>query len=247
MSKTDSMELVPHREMSVGRPLDPVEMMQSIINQGISSENVAAFTELVKLSEHMEDRKAEKEFAKAFNALQAEMPRVQAKKAVPNRDGSIRYKFAAFEEIMEQIAPFLLKHGFTIFFSMRFADSRIVQTCTLQHISGYKRSNEFAVRIGSGPPSASESQADGAASTYAKRFALCNALNIVIETDDDARAEGAPITEKQAFELERRVAETNSDKAAFLKLAGATKFSEIMSEKYDMLDQLLSKKEQRVR
>lgn len=239
------LELVPQGQTAVARPINPAEMMQSMVQKGITAENVAAFTELVKLSEHMEDRNAEREFAKAFNALQADMPKVQAKKAVPNRDGSARYKFASFEEIMEQVSPVAQKHGFSISFSMRFAEGRVIQTCILQHIGGHKQSNDFAVRIGSGPPGSNEAQADGAASTYAKRFALCNALNIVIETDDDARTEGAPITPEQAFELERRVGETNSDKAKFLKLAGASKFSEIMSTKYDMLDQLLRTKEQK--
>lgn len=241
------LELMPRGETAVARPLNPAEMMQSMVQKGITAENVSAFTELVKLSEHMEDRNAEREFARAFNALQADMPKVQARKAVPNNDGSARYTFAAFEDIMDQVAPIARKHGFSISFSMKFAESRIIQTCILQHIGGHKQSNDFAVRIGKGPPGSSESQADGAASTYAKRFALCNALNIVIETDGDARMEGAPITKEQAFELERRVGETNSDKAKFLRLAGAATFSEIMSTKYEMLDQLLRSKEQRGR
>jgi hypothetical protein len=241
------LELMPRGESAVARPINPAEMMQAMVQKGITAENVAAFTELVKLSEHMEDRNSEREFAKAFNALQSEMPKVQARKVVPNRDGTPRYKFASFEEIMEQVSPIAQKNGFSISFSMKFGDGRIIQTCILQHIGGHRQSNDFAVRIGGGPPGSNEAQADGAASTYAKRFALCNALNIVIETDDDARTEGAPITPDQAFELERRVGETNSDSAAFLKLAGAAKFSEIVSTKYDMLDQLLKKKEQRGR
>jgi hypothetical protein len=37
--------------------------------------------------------------------------------------------------------------------------------------------------------------------TYAKRFALCAALNIVIEKDDDGRVEGAGITPDQIDQL----------------------------------------------
>jgi hypothetical protein len=189
---------------------------------------------------------AERQFAEAFVALQSEMPKVKANKPVPNNDGSTRYTFATFEEIMRQVAPLLQKYAFTVSFSSRTDDKRIIQICTLQHRAGHKRINEFAVRIGQGPPKASEAQADGAAGTYAKRFALTDALNIVVShLDNDASLEGAPVTQEQADELERRVALTNSDKKRFLEFAGATSFATISAGKYDICDEFLRRKEQR--
>jgi len=218
-------------------------MLQAVIEKGVTGENVKALESLVTLYERMEARDAEKAFAQAFNALQSEMPRIQAKKPVHCKNGDLKYKFAPFEEIMEQVRPLLLKHGFSVSFSMRFGDGRLTEICTLQHVGGHSKSNEFAVRIGSGPPGASESQADGAAATYAKRFALCNALNVIVEADDDARVEGGSVTAEQADELERRVALTNSNKAAFLKLAGAQTYREIKAGKYEVLDNFLRMKE----
>jgi hypothetical protein len=145
---------------------------------------------------------------------------------------------------MSQVAPLLQRHGFTVTFSTDYKEARLLKTCTLQHVGGHARSNTFAVRIGSGPPKASEAQADGAASTYAKRFALCDALNIVIDVDLDARAEGETITAEQADELERRVKETNSDQARFLAYAGAQSYAEIRTAKYPILDMFLVRKEQ---
>lgn len=220
-------------------------MLQAVIERGVTQENVGALEKLVGLYERMEEKNAEKAFATAFNALQTEMRGVKATRAVPNNDGSVRYKFAGYEEIMEQVRPMLEKHGFTVTFSTDFAEGRLIKTCTLQHTGGHSKSNKFAVRIGSGPPKATETQADGAASTYAKRFALCDALNILIEHDTDARAEGGPITVDQAAELEHRVAMSNSDKAAFLKLAGAKTYAEIPAAKYSILDELLARKERK--
>lgn len=51
------------------------------------------------------------------------------------------------------------------------------------------------------------------------------------------------VTPAQAEELEDRVNLTNSDKLAFLKFAGATKFREIPAGKYAALNELLRKKE----
>ncbi len=233
-----SLEL-SNRGPSVG------DILQAIVKEGVTEQNISAVEKVVGLYERMELAKAERDFAKGY-LVTVVTPDVQATKPVPNNDGSVRYRFAPFEDIMAQVGPMLQKHGFTVSFSSRFQEGRIISTCTLQHIGGHKRSNDFAVRIGQGPPKATESQADGAAATYAKRFALTEALNIVVaHMDNDARLVGGPVTAEQAFELERRVSETNSNVQAFLKFAGANSFKEIPSAKYDILDSYLAKKEGR--
>lgn len=241
---SETMELVRQEAQSVAKPTPTVaDMLQAVIERGVTGDNVAAMKELVGLYERMEDRKSEKQFAQAFNALQAEMPKVHARKAVPNNDGSIRYKFAPFEDIMAQVSPLLLKHGFTVSFSQKFDESRLVIICTLQHIGGHRQSNEFAVRVGKGPPGSSDSQADGSAGTYAKRFALCNCLNIVISTDDDAQAVGETITEQQAMDLQTRVTSLGMNEASFLKLGQAKSYAEIKSAVYPVLLEVLRRKE----
>jgi len=249
--KTDLAKVKPgeieHRapDVSVGA------MLHTIIEKGISGENVGALEKIVELYERMEAKNAEKEFAAAFVALQAAMPKVQATKPVPNNDGTTRYTFAPYEEIMAQVGPMLKAHGFTVTFSTDYIPGppqRLVKICTLQHVGGHARTNSFAVRVGSGPPKASEAQADGAASTYAKRFALCDALNITvggIDNDarsDDARAEGDFITEAQAIRLEERVEQLKVDRKRFLAYAGAATFAEIRASKHDLLVKMLDKK-----
>lgn len=232
--------------LAVSKPTPSVaDMLQAVIERGVTGENVNALEKLVGLYERMQERDSEKAFATAFVALQADMPNVKATGTIPDNSGNARSVFAPYEEIMAQVSPLLQKHGFTVTFSTDYKEGRIVKTCTLQHVGGHSRSNQFAVRIGSGPPRASEAQADGAASTYAKRFALCDALNIVVDKDTDAKVEGAPITKQEADELSRRVAETNSDRDKFLQAAGAASFAEIPSSKYEMLDEMLSRKERR--
>lgn len=252
MSNEKSLQRMPAGEMAVAeqQPAPSVGMMlQAVIEKGVTAENVGAMEKLVDLYNRTEDRNAEKAFNSAFVALQAEMPKVHATKAVPNNDGSVRYKFAPYEDIMHQVQPFLLKHGFTVSFSSRFEGTRIIMACTLRHTAGHKQVNEFAARVGSGPPKANESQADGAASTYAKRFALCDALNIVVShIDSDARLEGDHITKEQAEELERRVKMLNRDVKKFLAFAGgAESFETIRAAMYDTCDEMLTKAERQAR
>lgn len=221
-------------------------MLQTVISQGVTEQSVAVLRELCALQREQEEQGAKRSFARAFAALQSEMPAVQACKAVPNRDGTTRYKFAPYEEIMRQVQPILQKHGFSVTFDTSFGEARMKVACILMHEEGHERRSEFAVRIGSGPPGSNEMQADGAAKTYAKRGALCDALNIVIEHDtdgNDARGLGKNITSDQAESLKRRVKATGSDEVKFLKFAAASSYEEITEDKYGMLDKFLTSKE----
>lgn len=240
--------LRPENQLATSKEAAPsiAAMLQAVVEKGISGENVHALEKLVDLYEKMDNRDARHAFAEAFNALQSEMPRIQVTEAVPDRDGNLKYKFAPFEKIMEQVQPLLLKHGFSVSFSTKFEHERLVKTCTLSHKRGHSQSNDFAVRIGKGPPGSSESQADGAASSYAKRFAFCDALNIVTEKDTDGadpRIDGAPITAAQAKSLRDRVAACGADAQKFLAFAGASTFEEIPSAKLAMLESNLKRKE----
>lgn len=234
--------IVPEGALSVA-PI--ASMMKQVIEKGITPEAVGVMEKLTDLYERLEAKDAEKQFAAAFVRLQSEMPSIAANKIVPNNDGSARYKFAPYETIMEAVRPLLLRHGFTVTFSTSYDPTRIIQKCTLQHTGGHSRTNEFAARIGRGPPGSSEAQGDGAASTYAKRFALCNALNITIETDSDVadvRNDGDVIEADKVQYLREQVRETGYNEASFLKLAGVDSFDAIREGSYGVLTRAIEMK-----
>lgn len=240
-------ELVRMEPQLIAVAPSPATMLHAIIEKGVTADNVSAIEKLAELSWRFEQREAERAFANAFNALQAEMPVIVAESQIPQRG-----KYQRYEDIMHKdgVARLLAKHGFSVSFTQEHGDGKITSTCHLTHVGGHTRSNSFAVRIGGRADS--ETQADCKASTTAKRNALCNALNITIRQDclteeHDAAILGNPealITSEQADELERRVHETNSNVIAFLKFAGASKFSEIPASKYEALDKQLRIKEQ---
>jgi hypothetical protein len=229
------------REPSIGL------ILSEAIKGGISKENVEVVKELIAMQRQMRAEEAQRDFAAAFAKLQAECAPVKASKQVPDNSGGVRYTYAPYEEVMRQVTPLLREHGFAVTFDTDILDGRVIATCTLIHIGGHSRSNKFACRIGSGPPKSSEAQGDGAATTYAKRFALCAALNIVVETDSDARNEGdtGTIMPAQAESLKSRCMATKpiTDLQKFLKLSGAASFEEIPVGKYAMLDNVLRGRE----
>jgi len=228
----------------IGNPI--AAMLQTIIQGNITSDTAATMEKLTELYLKVEADNARKAFASAKIQLQSEMPRVFASRTIPDNNGKTRSVFAAYEDIMEVVQPMLVKHGFSVSFTSRIDDSgkaeRMCVLCKLSHCDGHSETNEFAVRV-SKPPGASEAQGDGSTHSYAKRYALCDALNITIDKDNDARIEGGYITADEARELQDRVTRCKSDVGKFLKFAMAESFATIRAERLKFLHDLLDQKE----
>lgn len=247
MNKENQMTLAKREELPLARPQtnSVSDMLSLVIERGLTGENVSAFKELVQLHREEVKLNAEREFAAAFVQLQKELPTIQGARGIPDRSGNIKFHYANFEDIDAVVRPICLRNGFTYAFRETGIEAgRVTVTMTLQHAGGHSREIPYSVRIGSGPPGANESQADGSGHTYAQRGAIESGLSLrIVGQRDDAKMEGGPITEAQADELSRRIAETNSDKAAFLKFAGAADFKSIASSRYDACDEMLTRKE----
>ena len=236
-------------------------MLQAVLEKGVTADNVAAVEKIVELYERTQAKESEKLFAEAFIELQREIPRIKATKPVNAKDGTLKYMVATPEEIDAELRPLALKHGFVYSFEEAPTQQpgRVTKICIVTHKGGHSRRNAYSARVGQGPPGSTESQADGAAHSYAKRGALCDAFNIVIDRAfhaDDPRALGDFVTKEQAEELQRRVIESDSNERAFLQFCGVTAapgkptladYEKIGANQYDRADEMLRKKEQRGR
>jgi hypothetical protein len=220
-----------------------LSLIAGVLQTGLTPESVSVVERLVALREREQEAEAKRAFASAFVKLQAELPRIEACKIVPNRDGTPRYTYAPYEEIMQKAQPVLTANGFAVSLDSEQADGKVTAFCTLLHAGGFSKVNKFTCAIGSGPPQASESQKDGAGMTYAKRFALCNALNIVIEQDTDGVDPNETITAEQAEELRQRALACKADLAKFVKFLGVSGFDEIRAKDYGKADKALRMKE----
>lgn len=220
-------------------------MLQAVIDKGVTQDNVGALEKLVGLYERMQQKDAEKAFAEAFIRLQSQLPTIEGTRIVTTKTGEVKFRYANFDDIDAIVKPICLRNGFTYAFrETGIENGRITVTMTLQHSGGHFREIPCSVRVGSGPPGATESQADMSGHAYAQRGALEAGLALrIVGAREDAGVTTGVVTEEQAFELERRVKETNSDVASFLKFAGSATFKEIAASRYEELDALLSRKE----
>ncbi len=211
-----------------------LRLIQKVVDGGVTESNVAALDKLLAVYERLDDKRAEREFSAAFVALQNDLPVIVASSIIPNRG-----RYERFEDVMRVVSPLLVKHGFSVSFSMDFKENRIVETCHLKHIGGHSQSNSFAVRAGG--KADSDTQADCKAATTAKRNALLNCLNIVIRQDvmqnedGDASLEGSPISRDRIQYLNELLTETKSDVTKFLAMAGVDSVEDIRTGSYDVL------------
>ena len=226
------------------------DILSGIVRAGVTSENVSAMKEVVAMMERQEDKNAEKAFAAAFVKLQAAVKTVKALRPV-TVNGTVRYMFAPFEDLMDGVAPHLEANGFSISFSTEYSgEGRLIKTIHMMHIGGHTKTNNYAVKIGKPMGGNSEAQMETMASTTAKRGALCDALNIVVEKyqqDSDARNEGSTekISAAEADDLRRRVRDCKANEADFLKLAGVKTFDDVPQAAFHILDELLARKERK--
>lgn len=247
MTEPTQLEIAPRKEMAVAQVepqgLSIERAFQAVISNELDKDKLAVMKELLQMD-------AEKKFNVAFIELQKALPAIRGFRGIPDKQGNVKFVYANFDDIDFIVRPICLQHGFSYSFrEHEIKEGRITMIMDLQHCAGHSRPIPYSVRIGSGPPGASESQADVSGHTYAKRGALESGLSLrIIGEREDARMEGDPtkkITAAQADELERRVHETNSDVKAFLRFAGVgiSRFDDIPENRYAELDSLLSRKE----
>ena len=213
---------------------EPAEMsvpalMNAIVSQGVTEQTVGVMKELVALKRDMDKDASRIAFNRAFVALQRDLKPVQATRNLAGRS-----LYANFDDLMDEIQPLLEKHGFCISFGR--GEEKVgflTATCSLIHQDGWERSNDFTVPSEQARGGNSAAQTTGGSFSFAKRYAMCALLNIVVTLkDQDARMLGEPITEDEAADLERRVAATGRDSKKFLAIAGADSFASIRRAGY---------------
>lgn len=223
-------------------------LIQSVIASGVTKDNVEVLEKMLAMKERMDAKAAEREFATAFVQLQKELPSIPGARPIPDRNGKVKFHYANFDDIDTIVRPICLKNGFTYAFHEGGIDNgRVTVIMTLQHCGGFSRQIPYSVRIGGGPPGANESQADVSGHSYAQRGAIESGLSLrMIGGREDARAEGAAITPGEAAELKRRVLACKANESQFLAVAAASDYESIPSEKLELLQDMLTRRESKV-
>jgi len=191
-----------------------------------------------------EKDQAARDFAAALKGFQAEAPRVEKTRQVLDKNGNKIYKFAPFEDIMQQIGRLLDKWGIVPSFSFSQTTAGLMLvTCTLR-VGIHTQDSTLPMPVpASAPGGINEAQRYGIAQSYAKRYALVNALNIVTCGEDtDGHGAGDRITEAQAAKLWAMIQDKKADMQRFLKWAGIEKLEDMPASFYQKAEDTLIRK-----
>lgn len=226
--------------------------MSLLAGMDLATVDVDKLGKLLDLQKDWEARDASKQFNAALAAFQSEMPTVFKGR----KETTGKYSYAAYEDIMRKARPVLMKHGLAVSFSQEEDDTRLTVICKVSHVGGHSSTTPFTlpkdgpIKTREGRNITSEAQAQGSANSYAKRYCLCNALDIVVSgEDDDATAAGITyIDGEQVNEIERLIeqAMTKTDdltvRDKMLEWIGAASVAEIPVARFAVVVKTLKRK-----
>ncbi len=182
--------------------------------------------DMTKMQALMEMRNAELvrvarvSFSSDFSKMAPKLPLVIKN----NFNGQTSSKYAKLENINQEINPILAEYGFAT--STRIiaqTDKSVTVEAVLWHRDGHLESTPLTLPLDNvglkGNANKTEVHATAASITYAKRIALCALLNISTGDDTDGNAPAAVsyITNDEAMDIEKQIAELDINRADFLK------------------------------
>ncbi len=166
---------------------EPSNFIQLAIQNGAS---VEVMEKLFALHEKVAAERARGAYVSAISNFQSKCPIIQKTKKVNGKDGKLRYQYAPLETIIEGIKGILAENKLSYRWEVENKPDIIKATAIITHESGHSESSSFEIPIDKeGYMTAPQKYAS--ALTYAKRYALCNALGISTgEEDVDATDQG---------------------------------------------------------
>ena len=213
----------------------PAQLLQIAVENGADVDKLG---KLMDMQERFNAAQAKTDFYQAFSGFQSEVPAITKKKSGHN------IKYAPLSDIVEQIKPFLQKHGLTYRFEQDHSEG-IQVTCIVTHISGHsEKATMKAAPDDSGKKSAV--QAIASTVTYLSRYTLTSALGITTADEDmDGRLPPPEIiTEDQSAELKTLLQETDSDVKKFCQSFGCQSVDLLQAKQFTRAKAMINAKKE---
>ncbi len=192
---------------------------------------VESLERLLAMRRELRQEKAKEEFDLAMSRFQAKCPIIS--KASVAGSGGYSYKYASLDHIVSQVRELLANEGFSYTFDTRKTDHSLITICHIKHTAGHSEDSQFEIAIDTGARM-NISQKDGAASSYGKRYAFCNAFGIL--TGDEDTDAATPATQERQEETSTHYNITAKQTGFIRKLLHEKGFTEAqLLEKYDTI------------
>lgn len=179
-------------QLATASPPDPMTLLRLMIEKGTSPDQLG---KMMDLQERWEAGRAKAAFGAALAAFQQECPPIQKLRAVRNKpsngasEGTIRYKWAAYEDIMPICGPILARHKIGVQFSTPTTKERFDMTLRVR-VGSHTEDYPFSAPMPdlgkiAGAMYLTEPQAFGLVMSYFKRYHFCSTFNVVVVGEDN--------------------------------------------------------------
>lgn len=172
-------------------------------------------------------------FEHAMSEAQAEM--VPVVRSAVNSHTQSRY--ARLEDIDNAIRPIITRHGFSLTFDTPEQSANgIIVTCAVAHRDGHVKNYKLAGArddVGSkGTTNKTPIQAIGSTISYLRRYLTCMIFNVSLTNDDNDGNDVAPISAKQARDLDDLLLKSGADREKFLAYLRVSDIADLSSRDY---------------
>jgi len=167
---------------------------ENLIDKALDNKvDVATIERLLAMRKELKAEFAKEQFDEAMAKFQGKCPVIEKSVAGgETKAGVVAYKYAPLDVIVNQTKELIGECGFSYATKIETNEKSVKAICIVKHISGHSESSEMDVPHGTKTGIMSESQKFAATSTFAKRYAFCNAFGIMTgDEDTDAKKEKA--------------------------------------------------------
>ena len=225
-------------------PLAPADEILAIIANVAADPgcDVSKMQALLDMKRQMVVDSAKAEFAAAMARLQPKLPRITKLGMIDftsQRTGvAQRTPYARYEDILGICRPLLAEEGFSVSYSFTQVEKGAICTCTVSHRAGHREAFSTAPLALDNSGSKNAVQATGSMMAYGKRYAFCNAFDIVTVGQDDDAQSANPLTDAEHGKLTELIeacglGRNQKRMAAFLAFAGAKSVDLIQRQDFD--------------
>jgi len=200
--------------------------------------DIAKMQQLMELKREWDKDRAAETYSAAITEFQKRCPQIhKGRKPVSGPS----YTYASYDDVMAVAAPILAECGIAVTFSQEQVEKSLRVTCRLR-VGTHAEDHTFTVPVPD--MRVNDTQRFGAALSYAKRYAICGALNIVTTDEDTDAAECFdPITQDQEVQIIELLEAKGIDKVKFLAWLGVDRIVDIRASDFQKAVDALRRKQ----
>ncbi len=221
MSKKKVAPIEPETRKGTALVVSPQQSdlsIEAVIQNAIASKTpVDVMERLLAMRTQLKKEHAKEAYDRSMAGFQAACPTIAKTKEVRANNGTIAYKYAPIESLVAQVKDLLEAEGFSYSFTMELREGGVKVVCKVTHSAGHSEESPMDVPFGTKTAVMSQSQVAAAATTFAKRYAFCNAFGIMTGDDDtDARAEESQKDRMTSYRVARVIPDESDEAGGYV-------------------------------